>query len=433
MWWSRVSLCALSLSFVLGAVGCGSSGFDGQGSNDALTMRFVGFTGEGIDQQDTVGNDVGGRRCLPDDLRRSGGIFTDEVFESFTQTRANAIFVNIGIADILLDSYIVSSLPGTGFPDRTVKTAVLHPGRALHQLSDHALRARQRLRPARHLRSERDGGGDPALRLHRQELSSATRSLPERRPDHRPADAGHRRTADAGRPTSPSPAAMRPANASPSRPASSPASSTPTTAPTPAPAGPERHGVPGAAQPNGERGRTDTWADGLLDSRGRVDGAARRLRGGGGGGGAVAAAAASRRRCPIRCCDSTNRICISVDRLIIRVGDTTRLHGEREERIRQPAVGRAGRRHRRAALQITRRIGHDQRRRRVAGARSRRRSGGSARLTATIFPGSPDRRNRSVSIRMSMQGARPDPTTGVDHDARRPGDADADAEEHRRR
>ena len=29
MRWSRVSYCALSLTLVLGAVGCGSSGFDG--------------------------------------------------------------------------------------------------------------------------------------------------------------------------------------------------------------------------------------------------------------------------------------------------------------------------------------------------------------------------------------------------------------------
>ena len=43
MWWSRVSSCALSLILVLGAVGCGSSGFDGQSGSDALTMSFLGL------------------------------------------------------------------------------------------------------------------------------------------------------------------------------------------------------------------------------------------------------------------------------------------------------------------------------------------------------------------------------------------------------
>ena len=44
MWWTRVSFCALSLTFVLGAVGCGSSGFRGQGSSDSLTMSFQGLS-----------------------------------------------------------------------------------------------------------------------------------------------------------------------------------------------------------------------------------------------------------------------------------------------------------------------------------------------------------------------------------------------------
>ncbi len=128
MWWSRVSSCALSLILVLGAVGCGSSGFDGQSGSDALTMSFLGFTGEGIDQQDAVGNTSADVDVCPTICDFGvDGIFGDEVFEIFTQTRANAVFVNNGTADILLDRYTVS-IPGSDLPTRTVTTAALLPG-----------------------------------------------------------------------------------------------------------------------------------------------------------------------------------------------------------------------------------------------------------------------------------------------------------------
>jgi hypothetical protein len=126
MWWLRVSYCALSLTFVLGAVGCGSSGFDGQVGSDALTMSFVGFTDDGITQQDTIGSTFAEVDVCPS-ICAIGGLFVDIEFESFTETSANAIFVNNGTADILLDTYRVD-IPGSGLPAREVDTAVLLPG-----------------------------------------------------------------------------------------------------------------------------------------------------------------------------------------------------------------------------------------------------------------------------------------------------------------
>ena len=126
MWWSRVSYCALSLTFVLGVVGCGSSGFDGQGSSDSLTMSFQSFTGEGITQQDSVLN-TGASVDVCQSICAIGGALVDVQFETFTETYANAVFINNGTADILIDRYTVS-IPGSGIPSRTVQTAVLLPG-----------------------------------------------------------------------------------------------------------------------------------------------------------------------------------------------------------------------------------------------------------------------------------------------------------------
>jgi hypothetical protein len=88
-------------------------------------MSFQGFTGDGIDQQDTVGNTSADVDVCPTICDfGEGGIFGDETFEAFTQTRANALFINNGTADILLDRYTVS-IPGSGIPDRTVNVAAL--------------------------------------------------------------------------------------------------------------------------------------------------------------------------------------------------------------------------------------------------------------------------------------------------------------------
>ncbi len=131
MWWLRVSYCALSLTCALAVASCGSSGFSGTNQSggsgeDALTLSFQGFNGNNITQEDTVGNtsasvDVCQTFC------NVGGALVDIELENFTETYANAVFVNMGFADILLDQYTVS-IPETGIPSRTVNSSVLVPG-----------------------------------------------------------------------------------------------------------------------------------------------------------------------------------------------------------------------------------------------------------------------------------------------------------------
>lgn len=145
MSWSRVSYCALSLILVLGAVGCGSSGFAG-GDTDELTLNFMGFTGEGIVQADLVGTTTADVDVCPT-VCTVGDIFTDFEIEEFTSTRAFAMFLNVGFADMLLSKYTVSN-PGSGLPDRIVETAVIIPsGRCSNN-------------PAAHCSSNADCGAD---------------------------------------------------------------------------------------------------------------------------------------------------------------------------------------------------------------------------------------------------------------------------------
>jgi hypothetical protein len=90
-------------------------------------MSFQEFNDNGLDQQDFVGNTSADVDVCPTICDFGvDGIFGDEVFEQFTQTHANAVFVNFGTADILLNSYTVS-IPGSGIPTRTAHTAALLP------------------------------------------------------------------------------------------------------------------------------------------------------------------------------------------------------------------------------------------------------------------------------------------------------------------
>ncbi|MGH3642012.1 MAG: hypothetical protein ACRDUX_23640 [Mycobacterium sp.] len=128
MWWLRTTTYVMGFCVLVGLVGCGSAGFSGDGSTDELTFTFLGFTGEGIEQQDIVGNtsadvDVCATIC---DFGEDG-IFGDETFESFTQTRAIAQFVNNGTADIRLQRYTVS-VPGSGVPPLSVDINIIMPG-----------------------------------------------------------------------------------------------------------------------------------------------------------------------------------------------------------------------------------------------------------------------------------------------------------------
>jgi hypothetical protein len=125
MWWLRRSYCALSLTCVLALLGCGGSGFDGQ-SEDALTLSFQGFDANNITQEDTVGTTSASVDVCQDICNIGGDLFNIQL-ETFTETLANANFINNGTADILLDQYTVA-IPSSGIPNRTVDSTVLIPG-----------------------------------------------------------------------------------------------------------------------------------------------------------------------------------------------------------------------------------------------------------------------------------------------------------------
>jgi hypothetical protein len=117
MRWSRL-MSVLVSSLLVGAVGCGSSG-----STDELVLTFVGFTGEGIDQPDSVGG-AAAQVDVCQDICTSGGELSAE---PYSETFVNALFVNQGGTDIRLDSYTVS-VPGSGLPDKTRQGGANIPG-----------------------------------------------------------------------------------------------------------------------------------------------------------------------------------------------------------------------------------------------------------------------------------------------------------------
>ena len=126
MRWLPIMKSVLALSAALALSSCGSSGFDSSGGQDSLTMQFLGFSGEGIEQQDIVGN-TSADVDVCQSLCNLGGDLVDIEFEEFTQTRVNAVFMNMGTSPILLDQYTVS-IPGSGIPSRTASVAAILPG-----------------------------------------------------------------------------------------------------------------------------------------------------------------------------------------------------------------------------------------------------------------------------------------------------------------
>lgn len=98
-------------------LGCGSD------AGDRQVLSFVGFTGEGITQADAVLDthaevDICLGLCIEE----------DEVdAEPFTQTTVNAMFVNRGKADILLDEYTLFA-SGSGIDPITRRIGRLIPG-----------------------------------------------------------------------------------------------------------------------------------------------------------------------------------------------------------------------------------------------------------------------------------------------------------------
>ncbi len=89
---------------VLAVAGCGSGG------GDDSVMQFQGFNSTDITQSDAV------RQTSADVDVCLGLCGATLSAEPYTQTTINAVFVNSGKADIVLDRYTVS-VPGSGVPD----------------------------------------------------------------------------------------------------------------------------------------------------------------------------------------------------------------------------------------------------------------------------------------------------------------------------
>lgn len=106
----------LMLGLLCGVLGCGASGTDSQG-DDGLTMAFIGFSGENIEQADVV-TDTVAQVDICQDLCSSGGVDGDITVEPYTSTLVNAVFVNRGKADIVLESYTMF-VEDSGVPEVT--------------------------------------------------------------------------------------------------------------------------------------------------------------------------------------------------------------------------------------------------------------------------------------------------------------------------
>jgi hypothetical protein len=127
--------CALVLSGVIALGGCGSDR-----GEDELILSFQGFTGEGVEQPDAVGQNTADVDVCQDICIGAGG-GTELTAEPYSVTRVGALFVNQGKADITLENYTMSVFrdlngngirdegePGSGVPDMTYSASTLIPG-----------------------------------------------------------------------------------------------------------------------------------------------------------------------------------------------------------------------------------------------------------------------------------------------------------------
>ena len=124
--------------------------------------------------------------------------------------------------------------------------------------------------------------------------------------------------------------------------------------------------------------------------------------GGGGSGGSGGSGGGNPTPLPNQICDGTNHLCISVDRLILNVGDSTTYtarvrNGSGVPQQGVPVVVTAG-----SAIDVNPTSGSTNAEGLLQGSVTGS-LGGTTLLTATVSPGSPD--EISVSIRMSVQGA----------------------------
>lgn len=102
--------------------GCGSTSND-----DQYVLRFAGFDGDNIDQQDAVGPGSAAVDINPS-LCTSDFIFTEVTAEVFTETIINATFVNEQKNDIVLRRYRIRFDPQLGLGDAEYGITANLPG-----------------------------------------------------------------------------------------------------------------------------------------------------------------------------------------------------------------------------------------------------------------------------------------------------------------
>lgn len=112
-----IGACVAVFALLMGTAGCGSDA----GGRAGVTLRFRGFNGDNITQADAVHSTTAEVDVCQNACASCSG-------EYYTQTSVNAALLNVGKADIYLDSYTVSMPPEIGIPDRTVPITVLVPG-----------------------------------------------------------------------------------------------------------------------------------------------------------------------------------------------------------------------------------------------------------------------------------------------------------------
>jgi hypothetical protein len=124
-----IDVRVLMLGILWCAVGCGTAGTSSQGE-DGLTMAFVTFDSTNITQPDQVGDTAAQVDICPG-VCGAGTIIDEANREPFSSTAVNAVFVNRGKADIVVDSYTLN-VPDSGVPPVTRRiSARLIGGRCL--------------------------------------------------------------------------------------------------------------------------------------------------------------------------------------------------------------------------------------------------------------------------------------------------------------
>lgn len=129
LWLRRIGM--LVVVATMGVVGCGSDSYDESGFGGG-TLQFVGFTNAGLDQSDKIRPASADVDLCATACNCPGFCSLDTVFDvqALQQSLVNAIFRNVGKADIVLDSYWVEIDPAAGVAPKQYPLSTLLRGGA---------------------------------------------------------------------------------------------------------------------------------------------------------------------------------------------------------------------------------------------------------------------------------------------------------------